>query len=141
MGSISETIEIQAPVEQVWQAVRYFHNADWAPHVITQCEAVGDRPGDEVGASRIINGMFRQTLLTLDDAGRTFTYSLDKGPAPVSNRDVENYVGRVTVRQAEDNDRTLVEWSSSWEGNDEAASDFLRIIYRGFLVDMRQSLE
>ena len=113
----------------------------WAPNVITNLEAVGEKSGDEVGAIRILNGVFRETLLTLDDEDRTFTYSIDDGPSPVSKEDVKNYVGRVTVRQAEQGDATLVEWSSTWQDNDEPAYEFCHAIYVALLQDMKKSLE
>ena len=141
MGSTHQTIEIGAPEDQVWKTVRDFHDLSWAPNVITNLEAVGEKLGDEVGAIRILNGVFRETLLTLDDEDRTFTYSIDDGPSPVSKDDVKNYVGRVTVRQAEQGDGTLVEWSSTWQDNDEPAYEFCHAIYVAFLQDMKKSLE
>ncbi len=141
MGNTHQTIEIGAPTDQVWKTVRDFHDLSWAPNVITNLEAVGEKSGDEVGAIRILNGAFRETLLTLDDEDRTFTYSIDDGPSPVSKDDVKNYVGRVTVRQAEQGDATLVEWSSTWQDNDEPAYEFCHAIYVALLQDMKKSLE
>jgi len=141
MGSTHQTIEIAAPSSQVWQAIRDFHDLGWAPNVISNLETVGEKPGNEVGAIRLLNGAFRETLLTLDDEGKTFTYSIDDGPSPISKDDVKNYVGQVTVKHAGDENNTLVEWTSSWQGNDEAAKEFCQPIYTALLQDMKQSLE
>jgi carbon monoxide dehydrogenase subunit G len=141
MGSIQQTTEIAAPAEQVWQAIRNFHDMGWAPNVITGVEAVGEKSGDEVGAIRVLNGMFRETLLSLDDEGKTFTYSIDDGPEPLSKGTVSNYVGQVTVRQVTEGGGTLVEWSSSWEDNDESVYDFCLPMYVALLQDMKTSLE
>jgi hypothetical protein len=141
MGSTHQAIEIRASAEKVWQRIRGFHDMSWAPNVITDVEAVGETPSDEVGAIRVLNGVFRETLLTLDNEDRTFTYSIDDGPPPVSKDDVKNYVGRVTVRQAEHGNGTLVEWSSTWQHNDEPAHKFCHAIYVALLADMKKSLE
>jgi hypothetical protein len=141
MGSTQQSIEIAATADTVWQAIRNFHDMGWAPNVISAVEKIGDKPGDEVGAIRILNAAFRETLLTLDDAGRSFTYSIDDGPSPISKDDVKNYVGKVTVQQAEDGDNTVVEWTSTWQENDESAYEFCHGIYVALLQDMKQSLE
>jgi hypothetical protein len=141
MGSTHQAIEIRASAEKVWQRIRGFHDMSWAPNVITDVEAVGETPSDEVGAIRVLNGVFRETLLTLDDEDRAFTYSIDDGPPPVSKDDVKNYVGRVTVRQAEPGNGTVVEWSSTWQHNDEPAHEFCHAIYVALLADMKKSLD
>lgn len=141
MGNTHQTIEIEASPDKVWETIRDFHDLSWAPNVITSVDSVGEKSGDEVGASRVLNGVFQETLLTLEEETRTFTYSIDDGPSPVSKDDVKNYVGRVTVQQADEGDGTLVEWSSSWQDNNEAASEFCQGIYVAFLQDMKKSLE
>lgn len=141
MGSIHRDIKIGAPADQVWQAIRNFHDMAWAPNVITLVEAIGDKSGDEVGAVRVLNGAFRETLLSLDDDSRTLTYSIDDGPSPLSKEDVKNYVGQVTVRQTEERDGTLVEWSSNWQENDGPVHDFCLPMYVALLKDMKLSLE
>jgi hypothetical protein len=141
MGQTQQSITINTPVDRVWKAIRNFHKMNWAPNVIANIEVVGDVPGDQVGAVRVLNAVFRETLLTLDDKERTFSYSIDDGPSPVSKSDVKNYVGRVEVKPAPENRGTLVEWSSTWEQNDEAAYEFCHGIYVALLADMKKSLE
>lgn len=84
MGTTQQDIEINAPVDTVWQAIRNFHDLGYAPNVITGVEKIGDKAGDEVGAGRILNGAFHETLQTLDDDARTFSYSIDDRPRPSS---------------------------------------------------------
>ena len=141
MGNTHQTIEIAASPDKVWEAIRDFHDLSWAPNVIANVDSVGEKSGDEVGASRVLNGVFQETLLTLEEETRTFTYSIDDGPSPISKDDVKNYVGRVTVQEAEEGDGTLVEWSSSWQDNNEAAAEFCHGIYVALLQDMKKSLE
>ncbi len=140
MGQTQQSTVINASIEKVWAAIRDFHDLRWAPNVITGVEVEGDRAGDQVGAIRILNGAFRETLRELDDEGRTFAYSIDEGPSPISSDEVRDYVGRVRVRPA-DEGGTLVEWSSSWLDNDEAAYAFSHPIYVALLADMKESLE
>lgn len=141
MGNTHQTIEIEASPDKVWEAIRDFHDMSWAPNVITSVDSVGEKSGDEVEASRVLNGVFQETLLTLEDESRTFTYSIDDGPSPISKDEVKNYVGRVTVQEADEGDGTLVEWSSSWQNNNEAAAEFRHGIYVALLQDMKKSLE
>jgi len=67
MGKIHHSIEIETAVDRVWQTVRDFHHMKWAPNVISDLQVVGDGPGDQVGAVRVLNGAFRETLLDRED--------------------------------------------------------------------------
>jgi len=140
MGSTFQEIEINASPDTVWQRIRNFQDASWAPNVVTELQAVGDKAGDEPGAGRILNGVFHETLMTLDDGAKTFTYSIDDGPSPLSKDEMSNYVGRVAV-EASASGGTRVEWTSSWEQNDDAIHDFCHGIYVALLADMKKSLD
>ncbi len=139
MGTTHQDIEISASVDTVWSAIRNFHDMSWAPNVITSVDIVGDKKGHEVGAGRILNGVFHETLHSIDEDARTFSYSIDDGPSPVSKEEVRNYIGRVAVEPSGDGAR--VEWTSSWEQNDEQVHDFCHGIYVALLTDMKASLE
>lgn len=141
MGKTYQSIVISAPVDRVWATIRNFHDMSWCPNVITGVDTVGDVPGDQVGAKRVLNGAFHETLTELNDDERTFAYSITDGPSPVSKADVSNYVGRVAVRPITEGSGTFVEWSSSWDKNDQAAHEFCHTIYCALLGDMKQSLE
>jgi carbon monoxide dehydrogenase subunit G len=139
MGATHQEIEINAPVNAVWRAIRDFHDMSWAPNVITHVEKVGEKSGNEIGAVRILNGVFHETLQSLDDDAMTLTYSIDDGPSPVSKDEVSNYIGKVAVEPA--GESTRVEWTSSWEKNDDAGYEFCHPIYVALLNDMKASLE
>ncbi len=141
MGKTYQSITINSPVEKVWKAVRDFHDMSWCPNVITKLEKVGDIAGDEIGAGRMLNDAFRETLRVLDDSKMTFSYSIDDGPSPISKDEIKNYMGTVKLSAATDGEGTLVEWSSQWEENDEAAQEFCHNIYLALLDDMKKSLE
>ncbi len=139
MGSTFQEIEIAAPSEKVWQAIRDFHDMSWAPNVITSLDVVGDKAGDQKGAGRILNGVFHETLRMVDDFSKTITYSIDEGPGPLSDGRMKNYVGRVVVEHIAGG--TRVEWTSNWQENDEAIYEFCHPIYVALLNDMKASLE
>ena len=141
MGSTLQEIEIDVSPDKVWQRIRDFHDLGWAPNVISSVDKIGETPGIEPGAGRVLNGAFHETLLTVDDAGKTLTYSIDDGPSPISKDEVNNYVGVVKVTSAAEGGGSHVEWSSSWENNDEAGAEFCHPIYVAFLADMKNSLE
>lgn len=139
MGTTHQEIQINAPADRVWMAICDFHDMSWAPNVITGVDKVGDKPGSEPGAGRVLNGVFHETLQTVDNDQMTFTYSIDDGPSPVSKEEVSNYIGRVVVEPS--GAGTRVEWTSRWEQNDEPVHDFCHGIYVALLNDMKKSLE
>lgn len=139
MGSTFQEIEIKAPIDAVWKAIQNFHDLSWAPNVVTGVDIVGNKPGDKPGAGRVLNGVFHETLRTHDNMGKSFTYSIDDGPSPVSKDEVSNYVGRVLLEHMATG--TRVEWSSTWKDNDEPVKEFCHAIYVALLNDMKQSLE
>jgi carbon monoxide dehydrogenase subunit G len=142
MGKTYQSTVINAPAEKVWAAVSDFHDLSWAPNVVQSLDVVGDAGAKDIGAKRLLNGVFAETLLTLDEDGRTFSYSIDDGPPPVSAADVSNYVGVVTVHTVtEGAGGTFVEWSSRWDMNDEAAAEFCHGIYVALLGELKASLE
>ena len=141
MGQTYQSIVIDAPVEKVWDAMRDFHSMKWAPNVITGLEKVGDLAGNQVGAGRVLNGVFHETLRELRDDDRVFSYSIDDGPSPISKDDVKNYVGEVVVRPITEGSGTFVEWTSRWEQNDDAVYEFCHGIYVALLADWKKSLE
>jgi carbon monoxide dehydrogenase subunit G len=139
MGSTFQEIEIAATSDKVWQTIRNFHDVSWAPNVVTSLDVVGDKAGDQKGAGRVLNGVFHETLRTLDDVSKTFTYSIDEGPGPLSDGQMKNYVGRVVVEHIAGG--TRVEWTSNWQENDEAIREFCHPIYLALLDDMKASIE
>lgn len=141
MGQTYQSIVIDAPIEKVWTTIRNFHDLSWAPNVITGVEVVGSRSGNEAGAGRVLNDAFRETLREMNEDARSFAYSIDDGPSPVSKDEVSHYIGRVSLRPVTEGGGTFVEWSSEWERNDQAASKFCHGIYVALLSDMKQSLE
>ena len=128
------SIVVNAPVDTVWSTVRDFHDMSWAAGVIETCEAIGDPKGDQIGAGRVLNGVFHETLRALSDLDRTIEYSIDDGPSPISKDEVRNYIGKLRLFPVTTDGATFVEWQSSYEAADPAAvGDFCNPIYQGLL--------
>ena len=127
------SVTVNAPVDKVWRALRNFHDMSWCPDVITHLEPVGDAGGTEIGAKRILNGAFHETLRALDDEERTLSYSIDDGPDAVSKDNVQGYIGEVRVFPVTDDDSTFVLWTSRWDSSGGGIQELCNPIYQAFL--------
>lgn len=137
MPSTYQSRIIDAPIDEIWSRIRNFHDLSWAPSVVTRVEAVGDRRFDEVGARRVLNDAFHETLIELDEAAYRLEYSIDEGPSPVSSKEVSKYRGVVQLSPAPNGQGTLVEWSSSWDADSEEAVPFCSGIYGALLDELK----
>ncbi|MFQ5772684.1 MAG: SRPBCC family protein [bacterium] len=141
MPSTNQSKDIDASISEVWAKFNNFHDLSWAPNVITNVEKVGGIDGGEVGAKRILNSAFHETLVEIEHNEYTLKYSIDDGPSPVSKEEVSNYYGVVKLSPATEGDRTHVEWSSSWESNVEDAVEFCHGIYVALLNELAESFK
>ena len=133
------TIEISASPKTVWNTIANFHDMSWAAGVITSLDIVGDKKGHEVGAQRILNGVFHETLTAVDEVGMSFSYSIDDGPGPVAKEVVSHYIGEVRLSPSEQG--TLVEWRSTFESaNESEVVAFCDPIYQALLSALKETL-
>ena len=139
MPSTHQTKNVEATLADVWAKFSDFHDLSWAPNVIASVENGGGVPGTEVGAKRILNGAFHETLVEIDPHNYRLSYSIDDGPFPVSNNDVSNYLGVVQLSPAGEGNQTLVEWTSSWESDADDAVEFCHGIYVALLEELAKS--
>ena len=72
MPETYQSIVIDAPLAAVWSKLSNFHDFSWATNVITHVEKVGDVDGGVVGAKRILNNVFHETLVEIDHDGPPF---------------------------------------------------------------------
>ncbi len=134
MGQCYNSITVNAPVEEVWKALRNFHDLSWAAGVIESLQVVGDSGANETGARRILNGVFHETLTGLDDGARRLTYTIDEGPGPLAPNAVESYVGEVQAFPVTATGETFVLWTSDYATQDDTAvGDFCNPIYVALL--------
>lgn len=137
MGQCYNSIVVNAPVEDVWNSVKSFHDLSWAPNVITQLDVIGDKKDGEIGARRKLNNAFVETLIELNEAGRSFRYTIDDGPGPVAADLVESYVGSVKVFPVTATGHTFVLWISDYKTKDDGAvGEFCDPIYQALLKDL-----
>ncbi len=142
--SCYNSILVPASAEVVWNAVSDFHDMSWAPDVVTSLEAVGETDGHEVGARRVLNGVFHETLLSRDASTRTLTYSIDDGPDVVAADAVANYMGTIRVAPVTLGAETgaFIEWLSVYESPDpDAVFAFCTPIYTALLTSLRAHFE
>lgn len=141
MPSTNQSKDIDAPISEVWSRFNNFHDLSWASNVITNVEKVGNIDGGKVGAKRILNDAFHETLVEIDNDKYMLKYSIDDGPSPVSKEEVSNYYGIVKLSSATGGNGTHVEWSSSWESNVEDAVEFCHGIYVAVLNELAESFK
>ncbi|MCX7067918.1 MAG: SRPBCC family protein [Methylococcales bacterium] len=142
MGQCYNSTVIHAPIETVWSAIRNFHELSWGSAIIAKVDTVGDKSGTEVGAKRILNDAFHETLVSLDDEAFSFAYSIDDGPEPVSKASVKNYIGVVKLFPVTDSNHTFIEWRASYESASEhEVGDFCNPLYHALLAALKAGLE
>ena len=109
------TVVVKAPLAEVWKTVRDFHDLSWAKGVVEAVEVVGEKSSDQTGARRVLNGVFHETLLALDDAENSFQYQITEGPGPLELGKVSGYIGSVRLHPVTADNSTFVEWKSRWD--------------------------
>ena len=139
MPETNQSIDINAPIADVWSKLNNFHDLSWAPSVITSLDIVGDVIGNQAGAKRLLNNAFHETLVEIDNETYSLKYSIDDGPSPISKDDVSNYFGFIELSKSDDNDATHVSWTSSWDANSEDAVEFCHGIYVALLNELAAS--
>ena len=134
------SIVIKAPADEVWEAIKNFHDMSWSEHVVTKVEKASDQSGEEIGAKRIVNEAFHETLLSIDHETKKVTYSINHGPGVLSKENVKGYVGELTVFPVSDDNTSFVLWTTDWESTVEGdVAEFCNPIYRGLAARYEKS--
>ncbi len=133
------SVVVSAPAEKVWDAIKDFHNLSWAPNVIENVEKIGDAKGNQVGAKRVLNNAFHETLHAVDDEKKLFQYSIDDGPGPASKDNVQGYLGEVQVFSVTEDNSAFVLWTSGWQAGGEGTKDFCDPVYGALLADLKKA--
>lgn len=136
MPKVYNSIIVPASIEQVWLRINNFHDFSWAPSVITSCEKVGEGDGNTVGAKRLLNGVFLDTLIAYSIIEKRIMYSMDEGPTPMSSSEIRDYVGNLHLLPVTADNTTFAEWSASWESGNADAVKFMDHVYRCLLSDL-----
>jgi Polyketide cyclase / dehydrase and lipid transport len=139
MGCHNATI-LTASADTVWNALRDFHDLSWSSTVVEKVTPVGDATGTEIGAKRVLNDAFHETLRELDDEARYIRYSIDDGPGPVAKDAVSGYIGEVRVLPItvpDTPEQCVVVWTSHWESESGGVHELCNPIYRALMVDLQ----
>ena len=138
MGKCYNTITVNVPIDKVWSTIKDFHDLSWAKDVIESVEKVGDKKGDQIGARRILNGVFHETLHAVNELAHSFAYTIDDGPGAVSKDLVRNYVGSVKLLPVTSDNSTFVEWATRYDSADDSAvGELCNPIYHALLEALR----
>ena len=139
MGCYQSCI-VNASPDDVWATLRNFHDFSWAKDVLEVCEPVGNAGPHEVGAQRLLNSTFKETLRALDDDAKTLRYSIDEAPGtPVAS--ATDYVGSVRLLPVTSDGTTFVEWSSGWSDSEGGVTEFCDPIYQALLAALQRRFE
>ena len=146
---VKKSITINAPAAAVWRAAKDFSGLNtWHPAVAK--DEIVEGENDTAGAVRLLTlkdgGTIKEKLLSFDDAGRTFKYSIVEGVLPVSD-----YTSTFAVTPAGKN-KSLVTWSGRFKRknlgehpaeneNDKTAVDAIGAVYTAGLDNLKKLVE
>jgi mxaD protein len=144
-----ETVEIKAPLDKVWTAVRDFDGlAKWHPGFSGDVLVSGSN--GKVGAVRkltIKDGpVVVERLVAYDEAAHSYRYRITQSPLPLAD-----YSSTITVKPGKAG-MTEVTWSGSWKRkntsdnppeneSDAGTIKLVKGVYRGGLDNLKKMLE
>ncbi len=145
---VTETIEINAPVDKVWAVIGNFHDMSWHP-AIAKTEGTG---GNEPNAKRKLTlgsgGTMDEQLLKYNAENHSYSYEITE--VDVKTLPVNNYSSTLSV--SGEGDKSTVEWRGAFyrgyvnndpppELNDEAAVNAVTGVYKGGLEALKKKIE
>jgi mxaD protein len=143
---VTRTVDIPAPVDKVWAAVKDFDSLNkWHPGFAQDKIVKGDnnKPG-AVRKLTIKDGpSFTEELLAFDDAKHTYKYRIIESPLPL-----RDYVSHIAVKPGP-NGGSQVTWSGTFKRkstsenppdaeNDAAATKLITGVYEGGLANLKK---
>jgi hypothetical protein len=136
------SIVIQAPIDDVWKTIANFHDLSWADPVLTKSERIGDTPGDQVGAKRILNDQYHETLLMYDAGRFTFSYATENIPEEFLNTTVTDYMSTIRLLPVTSNNTTFLELTATFEtAQPDAVVQLGNPIYEALLEALKKRIE
>jgi hypothetical protein len=114
MAKVHVSRVIDFPVEKVWEYTKSFDAMKKWNSEIAELHIEGGKHANQIGCIRnftLRNGAnVRETLLAFDEIGRSLTYDIIISPMPI-----QNYVAIFTCRPITEGNKTLVEWSATFD--------------------------
>lgn len=145
---VTETVEINAPADKVWEAIGDFQDMSWHPAVAK----VDGKGGNEANATRVLTlqsgGTIAEALTKYEADKKRYKYEITD--VDVKVLPVNNYSSMLSVKG--DGDTSKVEWRGAFyrgfmnndpppELNDEAAKKAVSGVYRAGLDALKKKLE
>ncbi|UVL91774.1 SRPBCC family protein [Pseudomonas sichuanensis] len=135
MATAQSSIDLDINADRVWQLIGGFDALpDWLPFIPQSALSEGGR----VRTLKSIDGdTIIERLLDFNEAGRSYSYTILQGPAPV--RDYQSTLRVVSAGQG-----ARVEWSGSFVPvgiSDAEASAMFATIYQDGLAALKQALK
>ncbi|HBO3680251.1 TPA: SRPBCC family protein [Pseudomonas aeruginosa] len=136
MAKAHASIDLRNDAEQVWRLIGGFDALpDWLPFIPQSVLSEGGRVRT---LQSVEGGTIVERLLDFSEAGRSYTYTILQGPAPV-----RDYQATLRVLPLAAGQGSRVEWFGSFVPvgiSDEEASTLFRTIYEDGLAALKQSL-
>lgn len=133
---VSESVDVTASADQAWAAIAEFCSIkDWHP-VVAECDQFEKDGATMRSLVTGDGGEILEELHEMNDAGRSYTYSIIESPLPVAD-----YVATMTV--TENGDGATIEWAgqfSARDASDDEAAEVITGIYRAGLDELKTLL-
>jgi carbon monoxide dehydrogenase subunit G len=149
--SVTESKQIHAPPDKVWEVVKNFNDLSWIPPVkgttATKGNSVGSVRTVDVGDGKNV----KEILVAYNAAKHTYTYRFTDDPMNSEAVPFSHYQSTITVKPAGGN-ASNVEWHATFERadlsanpppekNDQAAVKAVTGIYTSTLDALKKRLE
>ena len=147
--SVTETVQINAPVEKVWAIAKDFDSLNkWHPGFSKDVLTKG--PNDKPGTVRMLTikdgPSFTEELISLSESGHTYQYKILESPLPL-----QNYVATFVVKPGK-NGGSAVTWSAKFTRknpsdnppaaeNDDAAVKLITGVFQSGLANLKKMSE
>ncbi|MGT2503974.1 SRPBCC family protein [Bradyrhizobium guangxiense] len=133
-ATISRSLEVKAPVSDVWSVIGPFCAIkNWLPPV-GQCIEDGKAPPTRILVTKDGKAAFVEAQTARNDAEHSYSYKFLASPLPVSN-----YTATIKVTAKADGS-SVITWSGSYrpdEGQEKAADEALNGVYEAGLAEIR----
>jgi hypothetical protein len=132
MSQTRATVEIPASADDVWKLLGGFNALpDWLPFITESVASEGGRLRHLTTAD---GALVIERLQSFDNAARTYSYSIEQGPFPVTN-----YLATVKVSEVPGKQAALVEWGGQFVAAGVTEAEAIAIfdgVYQGGLKEL-----
>jgi mxaD protein len=145
---VVKTVNIQAPVDKVWNAIKDFDSLNkWHPGFAKDEIVKGgdNKPGTERKLTVKDGPSFTEELLAFDEATHSYRYRIIESPLPL-----RDYVSHISVKP-DGKGGSKVTWSGTFKRkstsetppeaeNDDAAVKLITTVYEAGLANLKKML-